>query len=106
MLRSQIVSLLAACGVSFFAVAACSGDSPRAGTVPVDVDAAVEPDANLPDSGPARDGGTGGTVTAPGVVTCNRTLPAPAAGAACASVSAGAGKTVVLRGDVLGPSDV
>jgi cytosine/adenosine deaminase-related metal-dependent hydrolase len=60
------------------------------------------------DSGttPSGDASTGGTVTAPGVVTCARTLAAPQTGSACASITAGSGKTVVLRGDVLGPADV
>ncbi len=106
MSRSPIFSLLAACGLSVFAIAACSGDSPRPGAPPADVDAGVEPDADTPDSGPVRDGSTGGTVTAPGVVTCNRTLPEPPSGGTCATVSTGGGKTVVLRGDVLGPADV
>lgn len=103
--RSPLLSLVAAFGLSGFALVACSG-SPSAKPQGGDADAAVELDAETPDAGPARDGSTGGTVTAPGVVTCNRTLPTPPSGAACAPVGTGTGKTVVLRGDVLGPSDV
>ena len=106
MARSSLVAVLALSGVSLFAFAACGGNSSSAIAIEPDLDAGP---ADV-DSGTSRDSGTdsgtGGTVTGAGVVSCSRTLPEPLAGSACAAVTAGSGTSVILRGDVLGPTDV
>ena len=106
MSRNPLASILALAGLSFGFVAACgSDDAPSRLPGPAsDGGGLADADPSTPDASPRPD--AGGTVTAPGVVTCARTLTAPAAGGTCTVTASPGVKTVVVRGDVLGPADV
>jgi imidazolonepropionase-like amidohydrolase len=109
MRKPSLSAIAAIAGFSFASLVACSGDDASGNLPGPRRDAGTTLDADVPGTdagpGPSDGGGGGGTVTGPGVVACARTLPAPPEGGACVT-TAGTGKAIVLRGDVLGPTDV
>ena len=98
--RTSPLVVFALAGISFFVAAACSGTGSQAPIAVVELDGGTD--------GGTEAGGRidGGPVSTAGVVTCNRALPEVLPGETCVSGTGGSGSVVILRGDVLGPTDV